>query len=676
MPDRILSTVVFNSSTNSYANLAPADSPLLINDTGDLIFNTNNLALYNLNSNNKIIRPTGPFSNYFGTNLDNTLIGGNNSKIIGGSQSIINSSDSIISGDYFTTFGFPNESCRYTYFSSITNSTVSRILEAGGFSSIYSSQYSCITGGQVSMILNGYGTCIEDGAFSTIISSISSRILARSCTINTTGKVIRVSNGGDGPSAHLLGGCVNRINQTNRDLSTFNSIFGGTGWANGGTSIGDAINCDLVIIGGAQASLANTQNSNIYNSFCSQICGVPNAANVTKSDSTRIVEWSFNKGNSILASQCSCIFNQVNNSLILGGCKNEIISSDYPIYFSGTDSANRNDRIISHSAILVGRENKIKMGASCSVIVGGFQNQICSGFLGSAILGGNNNKLGCSDLSGCFSTIVNGQSNSIRGGCFQNISAGFSNLIGSGGCNTILNGYGNTMFQSLGTGNLIGNGESNSINSNPTNIGSCYNTIVNGKSNCNYSNLHSTIINGCNNKITSATSSYVLIGGGSDHCVVGNASYSYILGGCKGYIQNGHSGSAILADGQDRSHPSFNSHNLTLDFINGVYFAQTGIFGQTNFSTTPQVGGTTVALSNNVVDLQNNQNVGGIKNFSSRPTANGTGVLLIGEAGGGGFVAPPVTSNSPGTSGQVATDSNYFYSYDGSKWKRTALAEW
>ena len=639
MPDRILSTVVFNSSTNSYANLPPANSPLLINDTGDLIFNTNNLALYNLNSNNKIIRPTGPFSNYFGTNLDNILIGGNNSSIIGGSQSIINSSDSIISGDYFTTINYPNVSCRYTYFSSITNSTASKILVAGGWSSIYSSQYSCITGGQVSMILNGYGTCIEDASFSTIISSTSSSILAKSCTIDTTGKVIRLINGAEG-SLHLIGGCANRITQANQDLSTFNSIFGGTGWANGGTSIESASNCDLTIIGGAQACLQNTQNSNIQNSLCSQIRGVPNAANVTKSDSTRIVEWSLNKRNSIFASECSCIFNQVNNSLILGGRQNEIISSDYPIYFSGTDSANRNDRIISHSAILVGRENKIKMGASCSVIVGGFQNQICSGFLGSAILGGNNNKLGCSDLSGCFSTIVNGFFNSIRGGCHQNISAGFSNLIGSGGCNTILNGYGNTMFQSLGTGNLIGNGESNSINSNPTNIGSCYNTIINGKLNCNYSNLHSTIINGCNNKITSATSNYVFIGGGSDHCIVGNASYSYILGGYKGYIQNGHSGSAVLGDGQNRVHASFNSNNLTLDFANGVYFAQTGIFGQTNFST--------------------------------RPKVNGTGVLLSGEI----FVTPPTNSNSPGTSGQIATDSNYFYSYDGSKWKRTALAEW
>ena len=38
------------------------------------------------------------------------------------------------------------------------------------------------------------------------------------------------------------------------------------------------------------------------------------------------------------------------------------------------------------------------------------------------------------------------------------------------------------------------------------------------------------------------------------------------------------------------------------------------------------------------VGLQGDQNVNGIKNFDQRPTVNGTGVLLIGEGGGGGSV--------------------------------------
>lgn len=36
----------------------------------------------------------------------------------------------------------------------------------------------------------------------------------------------------------------------------------------------------------------------------------------------------------------------------------------------------------------------------------------------------------------------------------------------------------------------------------------------------------------------------------------------------------------------------------------------------------------------------------------------------------------PSSSSSFGVSGQIATDSNYFYSHNGIKWRRTALAEW
>jgi hypothetical protein len=36
----------------------------------------------------------------------------------------------------------------------------------------------------------------------------------------------------------------------------------------------------------------------------------------------------------------------------------------------------------------------------------------------------------------------------------------------------------------------------------------------------------------------------------------------------------------------------------------------------------------------------------------------------------------PSSSTSFGVSGQIATDSNYIYSHNGIKWRRTALAEW
>ena len=55
-------------------------------------------------------------------------------------------------------------------------------------------------------------------------------------------------------------------------------------------------------------------------------------------------------------------------------------------------------------------------------------------------------------------------------------------------------------------------------------------------------------------------------------------------------------------------------------------------------------------------------------------TVLGGGVV----AGGGNasFVSVPSSPNSAGTIRQIATDGKYFYSHDGSKWGRTALAEW
>lgn len=677
MSDKILSAVVYDSATNSYANLSPANSPLLINPTGDLVFNTNNLALYNNNSNNKIIRPSGPFSYLYSPNLDNVLIGSNNSTIIGGCQSIINSTDSMICGDYYTVLT-DGTSCRYTAFSSITNSQFAQILNAGGWSSIYSSIYSSVSGGQFSTIINGNNACIKLASYSTIMNGFLSTIDGYICATDTRGNKITSLEGAANSNIHYsTSSCVNEVGG---DLSRFNIMLGGggTGWANNFSLFNSSFcqNNGAYIYGGGQSKITTSNRGMILTSFCSQICGVTNLANVRARDESTIACWRGNTASSIIGSDCSCIFNQVDNSLILGGCKNEIISSDYPIYFSGTDVGFKFDRVIQHSAILAGRENQIKMGASCSVIVGGYQNKICSGFVGSSILGGTNNVLG-SNLIGCFSTINNGEYNSILGGCHQNISAGVANRIGDGSCNTILNGCDNRIFQSIGIGNLIGNGDCNFIASNPTNVGSFYNTIINGRLNCNYSNIYSTIINGCNNKITSATSNYVLIGGGTDNCIAANASYSYILGGRCSVIQDSHCGAAILGDGQNRTHLSCCANSLTLDFANGVHFAQAGIVGQTNFSTRPKVNNINILVNGDINLIYNtgNQIISGVKNFISRPTVNGTGVLLSGETSTS-FANPPANFNSPGTLGQIAYDANYHYRHNGTNWTRTAMSIW
>ena len=121
--------------------------------------------------------------------------------------------------------------------------------------------------------------------------------------------------------------------------------------------------------------------------------------------------------------------------------------------------------------------------------------------------------------------------------------------------------------------------------------------------------------------------------------------------------------------------------DLSLSGNNGVYVYgnlrvnNTGFFNNIHLSGQP--------LNSYTVNLNGNQTISGAKNFSSRPTVNGVGVLLIGEAAGGGtngggisFSPAPVASDSAGTNGQIAIDSNYFYYHNGLKWRRTALAEW
>lgn len=57
--------------------------------------------------------------------------------------------------------------------------------------------------------------------------------------------------------------------------------------------------------------------------------------------------------------------------------------------------------------------------------------------------------------------------------------------------------------------------------------------------------------------------------------------------------------------------------------------------GDANFLSKPTVNGTAVLLSgeidNKFVSIYGNQTISGVKNFSSRPTVNGSGVLLNGE---------------------------------------------
>jgi len=260
----------------------------------------------------------------------------------------------------------------------------------------------------------------------------------------------------------------------------------------------------------------------------------------------------------------------------------------------------------------------------------GYQSIIGNGAFASNILGGVNNQIHISR-----STIVGGGANVISG-----INPGDrSSYIGGGfrncaiGCYNVVNG--GFLNKNNGFVSVIGGGDSNSLISDNGFIGggsqnclignnnysieegnlSDYSAIVGGREN-RISGQASFIGGGSLNIICGGANSY--IGGGTSNCVLAN--YGYIVGGRCSVVQANHPGAAVLGDGQNRPHRSSGPDTLTLDFASGVYIKDRIIF-----------------LTNSYI---------------------------------------PSSSSSFGVSGQIATDSNYIYSHNGIKWRRTALSEW
>ena len=160
------------------------------------------------------------------------------------------------------------------------------------------------------------------------------------------------------------------------------------------------------------------------------------------------------------------------------------------------------------------------------------------------------------------------------------------------------------------------------------------------------------------------------------------------------------------------------------------HFSNTGVSAGQRFYLKDDVSGIFVrnlkvdsnfpVVASNLVYNTGNQTISGIKTFASRPTVNGTGVLLSGEAGvslitiqdegssqgsastlnfigagvsasvagstatitintgaGISFVSPPATPNTVGTSGQMALDQNYaYFCISNNNWRRSAISSW
>jgi hypothetical protein len=331
---------------------------------------------------------------------------------------------------------------------------------------------------------------------------------------------------------------------------------------------------------------------------------------------------------------------------------------------SGSINFGSNSNFNGFGDVIAGGQDHC-VGGTWSAILGGRGNQALGGY--STVIGGELNYAqdnwttigggSCNCAIGQFTTIVGGRDNCINGlnsfigggwgnkitSYYSSVPGGFSNKAGF--ASSVLGGWNNfagaqtdyngdlpACFASIvggrdncittGIYNVIVHGCENLIYGpkHDPNYGNmlitCLNTVINGEKNVINGVCNNTIINGNLNIISGACMS--IISNGRDNSII-KSDYSSILAGNRVSISSGHSGSAILSDSQDRVHISSGPHTLTLDFASGIFIKNKTI------------------LQNSYI---------------------------------------PSTSTSPGTSGQIATDSNYFYSYDGSKWKRTALAEW
>ena len=194
--------------------------------------------------------------------------------------------------------------------------------------------------------------------------------------------------------------------------------------------------------------------------------------------------------------------------------------------------------------------------------------------------------------------------------------------------------------------------------------------IFNGLCNSMRQSSYSTILNGVYNQIvgpeTPSSTTFIDDANPYSNAIL-NGSYASING----------SGITVINDGRYRgggegltNRANYNiSHTIYLDATSGVNI----VTGNLKFG--------------NQSLIKFNNNSGTLFADSTKESSNsfsGPKTLTL-DFESGIFIKNktilqnsyiPSTSTSPGTSGQIATDSNYFYSYDGSKWKRTALAEW
>lgn len=318
----------------------------------------------------------------------------------------------------------------------------------------------------------------------------------------------------------------------------------------------------------------------------------------------------------IIGSSGNFINSGIANSLIFGQGPN-IITAGSAFILDSTRSiitGGGAGSIIGGGSNGIGSSGIVGISDRFNLIAGGCRNTINTAGSRNIILGGGLNRIGGGELFLIGSGIINSSPLTSRVLDDNAIMAGNHNEIHGARRSIILGGVYNTMGRNIETTSVF-----NVISSN----------IFNGLCNTMCTTSYSTILNGVNNQIigppTPSNSTFVDTAAPFSNAIL-NGSYASVRG----------SGITVINDGRYRGgEPGFtyradytNSRTIYLDATNGVKIV--------------------------------------------------TGKLILKEKEvyANQVLNAPSSCDEIGESGQFSFDSNYFYSHNGIKWRRTALSEW
>jgi hypothetical protein len=392
-----------------------------------------------------------------------------------------------------------------------------------------------------------------------------------------------------------------------------------------------------------------------------------------------------------------CFNNNAGAASVIGGGVYNCIRLSTPFAFIGGGCGNVASKCFS--VILGGFNNLVgySVGGYSAIIGAGGENSICAG--ASTILGSFGSKIYSrgttrGDGGGSNNLILGGSSNIITGlfissstiiGAGQNCINNANNATIIGSNSLILSGHHYAMIISDGNYYEEWPRTRNSSGPNTFTVDFSSGTYIRNKiifQNDNYAPSNHTSFgisgqisydknylyrhNGDNwTKVQMGTGDNLFLTGSA--LVTANRNYSGWASNTYGTVSNLFSTGSVLATYNTNYSGWAKNTYATADnlFLTGSNIVATRITG--------------VSIQDEGSNLAQAKTLNFVGAGVSASVANAIATITIAGGGGGGnvsYVSVPTTPTSAGSNGQIATDSRYFYSHDGSKWRRTALAEW